>query len=94
MRFHTRHLMGLVALVACVLVVVQHPQVLVGVLVPLVGWLLVVLPVLGTAEFLAQRSAGKTLIGWKVTALILVLGLIACAAAAVAALWALANLPG
>ena len=64
MRFHTTHLMGFIAVVALILGVVRHPDTLWAAVVPLVGGVFVVLPVLGTAELFTPRSSSRAEIGW------------------------------
>jgi hypothetical protein len=71
MRFHTRHLMGFVIAAAFVFALIRHPQALWAVIIPLIGGLFVVLPVLGTAELLASRDSPTPDIGWGSGCLVL-----------------------
>jgi len=64
MRFHTTHLMGLVLVAALVFAVIRHPESLIAAVVPLIGGVFVVLPVLGIVELLTPRSEVEPRIGW------------------------------
>ena len=87
MRFHTSHLMLLVAIVAGVCAVIKRPDTLVAVLVPLVGGLFVVLPVLGTLELLTSRNAIMPNPGWPGTLLVILVGLAGCVAVVMVGAW-------
>jgi hypothetical protein len=80
MRFHTTHLIGLVFCVAIVLGVMRHPDVLRAAVPPLVGGVLVVLPVLGAYE-LTSPPAGSQPLRWRGVALlgaVAAVGIVAC----------------
>jgi hypothetical protein len=80
MRFHTTHLIGLVVCAALVLGVMRHPDTLRAAIPPLVGGLLVVLPVLGAYE-LASPPAGTRPLGWRgavLLCIVAVAGVVAC----------------
>jgi uncharacterized membrane protein len=64
MRFHTTHLLGLIVFVAAVLGIIRHPEALWAGIVPLVGGLCVVVPVLATAEFFMSRSTQRADVNW------------------------------
>ena len=79
--------MLLVALAALAFGVVLHPRSLIGAAVPFVGWVVVVLPVLGTVELLhlgremrsrkgSTRMASILLIGWSLMLVCVVAGLL------------------
>ncbi len=56
--------MGLVLVAALVFAVIRHPETLLAAVIPLIGGVCVVLPVLGTIELLTPRSELKPQIGW------------------------------
>ena len=56
--------MGLVLVSALVFAVIRHPESLIAAVVPLIGGVFVVLPVLGTVELLTPRSELNPQIGW------------------------------
>lgn len=56
--------MGLVLVAALVFGLIRHPETLRAAVVPLIGGLFVVLPVLGTIELLTPRSELNPQIGW------------------------------
>ena len=90
MRFHTSHLMILVALAAVAFGVILHPQSLIGAAVPLVGWVLVVLPVLGTVELLHLGKEMRSKKGPTSTATVLLVGwsaILICMLAVALLLW-------
>ncbi|MBI3461526.1 MAG: hypothetical protein HY000_00480 [Planctomycetes bacterium] len=89
MRFYTSHLMLFVVIVAVVCGVITQPETLGFALVPLVGGVFVVLPVLGTLELLTPRNAILPNPGWPGTLLVILVGLIGCFAAVLVAAWLL-----
>ena len=86
MRFHTTHLMGLVLVAALVFAVIRHPETLIAAVVPLIGGVFVVLPVLGTVELLTPRSELKPQVGWGGSLLVVAVALIGSCAAIVVGL--------
>ena len=94
MRFHTTHLMLFVATVAVVCAVTTQPDLLAAVLVPLIGGLCVVLPVLGTIELLTPRCAILPNPGWRGTLLVIFVGFVGCLLAAVVGAWVIARISG
>lgn len=82
MRFHTTHLMGLVLVAALVFAIIRHPDTLLAGLVPLIGGVCVVLPVLGTIELFTPRSELKPQIGWGGSLVVITVALFGCVAAA------------
>ncbi len=83
MRYHTSHLIGAVVLAAVACAIMRYPQSLVAVLVPLVGGMLVVLPVLGTIELLSSRVDPMPRIGWGATFVVLLVAVAGSVAAIV-----------
>ena len=85
MRFHMGHMAAFVALSAFAFAVLREPRALVGLLVPLIGWLVLVLPVLGTIELLAWRSSAKAGVSWQKVLLVFLAGSVAATLAVIAA---------
>lgn len=81
MRFHTTHLMGLVVVAALVFAVIRHPESLIAAIVPLIGGVFVVLPVLGLVELLTPRSELESQIGWGGAVLVAIVALVGSIAA-------------
>ena len=79
-------MMGLVALAALVFGLIRHPDTLLAGVVPLIGGVCVVLPVLGTIEFLTPRSELKPQIGWGGSLAVIAVALFGCVAAIVVGL--------
>ncbi len=88
MRFHTTHLMGLVLCAAVVLGVMRHPDTLRAAIPPLVGGLLVVLPVLGLYELTAP-PAGSQPLSWRGGLLLFAVAAAGIVACFVAGVWLL-----
>jgi hypothetical protein len=90
-RFHTSHLLLFVIAAAFVLAIIRHPEAFWAALVPLIGGLLVVLPVLGAAEFMSNRDSTTPDIGWLSGCLIALVALVGVVLATLC-LFALSNL--
>jgi hypothetical protein len=86
MRFHTTHLMGLVVVAALVFAVIRHPESLIAAVVPLIGGVFVVVPVLGLVELLTPRSEVEPRIGWGGAVLVTIVALVGSMAAMVVGL--------
>lgn len=80
------HLMGLVVVAALVFAVSRHPETLVAAVVPLLGGVCVVLPVLGTVELLTPRLELNPQIGWCGTLVVVAVALLGSVAAGAVAL--------
>jgi hypothetical protein len=78
--------MGLVLVSALVFGVIRHPDTLLAGLVPLIGGVCVVLPVLGTIELLTPPSELKPRFGWGGSLLVVAIALVGCVAAMVVGL--------
>jgi hypothetical protein len=64
MRFRTAHLLMFVFMAAFVCTLCRHPEALWAVVVPMIGGIFVVLPVLGTVELLGGRDSFRPQPGW------------------------------
>ena len=65
MRFHTTHLLAMVLIAAFVFAVIRQPEAWWAIIIPLIGGVFVVLPVLGTAELLTGRDSPVPQLGWS-----------------------------
>ena len=83
--------MGLVLVAALVFAVIRHPETLVAAVVPLIGGVFVVLPVLCTVELLTPRSEVAPRIGWPGTLLVAAVALLGMVAAIVVGLLVLSQ---
>lgn len=75
-RFYTTHLLTAVVISAFAFALVRHPESLWAIIVPLIGGVFVVLPVLGTVEILTGRDPYKEQLGWSAICLICFIGTI------------------
>jgi hypothetical protein len=91
MRFHMSHLLLFVIAAGFLFALVRHPEALWAGAVALAGGLLVVAPVLGTAELLANRDSATPDVSWLGVCLLIVIGSIG-SLLALALLAALLNL--
>jgi hypothetical protein len=73
--------MGLVVVAALVFAVIRHPESLIAAIVPLIGGVFVVLPVLGLVELLTPRSELESQIGWGGAVLVAIVALVGSIAA-------------
>ena len=76
MRFHTAHLMMFVIVASFVFALCRHPESLWALVLPLIGGIFVVLPVLGTAELLGGRDSYRPQLSWAAVGLICLIGTI------------------
>jgi drug/metabolite transporter superfamily protein YnfA len=76
LRFHTTHLLGLVVLAAFTLALFRHPEALWAAVVPCIGGVFVVLPVLGLVELFADTDSSTPNVSWGGGCLVCLVGAI------------------
>ena len=83
MRYSTVHLLVFVVVAAFVFALCRHPAALWRAVVPLIGGIFVVLPVLGTVELLNGRDSCNPNLSWRAVSFVVLVGTVGMACALV-----------